>query len=86
MYTASFVPYRTAFIENEDPRMEVISKIDFLIDIMYILDFCINFLIAYEDRDKKIETRLRFIAINYIKTWFFMDLVSCIPVQYLEPE
>ena len=52
---------------------------------MYILDFFINFLIAYEDNDKKIETRIRFIAINYIKTWFFMDLLSCIPVQYLEP-
>jgi hypothetical protein len=51
-----------------------------------MLDFVLNFFMAYEDRDKKVETRLRYIAVNYIKTWFMLDFISCIPFQYLEPE
>jgi hypothetical protein len=46
---------------------------------MYAIDFCFNFLMAFEDKDKKIEIRLRKIATNYIKTWFLIDLLSCIP-------
>jgi len=46
---------------------------------MYILDFFLNFFMAYEDDDKKIETRLKFVAANYIKTWFVLDLLSCMP-------
>jgi len=65
MYTAIFVPYRTAFIEDENPNSFIV-KFEVFIDSMYMFDFCLNFLMAYEDKDKKIEIRLRFIAINYI--------------------
>jgi hypothetical protein len=40
---------------------------------------------AYEDKDKKIEIRLRFIASHYFRTWFFLDLISCINFQWFEP-
>jgi hypothetical protein len=40
---------------------------------------------AYEDRDKKIEVRLRFIAINYLQGWLMIDFLSCIPFQMLTP-
>jgi CRP-like cAMP-binding protein len=78
LYTGIFVPYRTAFVEYDDPE-SFILKFEIFIDSMYILDFCMNFLMAYEDRDKKIECRLRFIAINYIQGWFWLDFISCIP-------
>lgn len=78
LYTATFVPYRTAFIDEDDPDSFIV-QFEIFIDSMYMLDFCLNFLMAYEDRDKKIEKRLRFIAINYIKGWFLLDFVSCVP-------
>lgn len=78
LYTATFVPFRTAFIDEDDPE-SFLYKFEIVIDSMYIFDFCLNFLMAYEDRDKKIEKRIRFIALNYIKGWFLLDFVSCIP-------
>ena len=84
MYTGIFVPYRTAFVESDDPESFIV-KFEIFIDSMYILDFVMNFLMAYEDRDKKIECRLRFIAVNYIKGWFWLDFISCIPFQYFQP-
>lgn len=44
----------------------MLGRIDVMIDCMYVMDFFINFLMAYEDRDKKIEIRLRYIASHYI--------------------
>ena len=52
-------------------------------DSMFITDFFLNFLMAYEDRDKKIEVRLRFIAMNYLQGWLMVDLLSCFPFQML---
>lgn len=40
-----------------------------------------NFIIAYENEDKNVEFRLKMIACNYIKGWFFLDLIACIPIQ-----
>jgi hypothetical protein len=51
---------------------------------MYILDFLLNFVMAYEDTDKKIEVRFRYIIVNYFKNWFLFDFLACIPFQYIQ--
>ena len=84
MYTAIFNPYQTAFIESGGGSF--IDQFEVFIDFMYIMDFFLNFVMAYEDRDHKIECRLKYIAVNYVKTWFLLDLLACIPFQYFEPE
>ena len=55
-----------------------------LVDALYLSDLILNFLMAYEDADKKLEVRLKKIASNYLKSWFWLDLLSCIPFQYLK--
>lgn len=52
LYTASFVPYQTAFIDEDSSTMAVL---DIFFDVMFVIDFILNFLMAYEDKDKKIE-------------------------------
>jgi len=84
LYTACIVPYTTAFYETTSGT--IIEYFEVLTDAMYIMDFLLNFFMAYEDRDKKIEVRLRFITINYIRTWFLLDFLACIPFQYFEPD
>lgn len=76
LYTATFVPYRTAFI---DDAPQALVDFEWFVDALFIFDLIINFISAYEDRDKNIEVRLKYIAINYIKTWFFLDIAACIP-------
>ena len=82
MYTATLVPYMTIFIDN--PGKGFIFYFDIIVDILYIVDLVLNFFMAYEDADKKLETRFRYIAVNYLRSWFFLDFLSCIPFQYIE--
>ena len=76
LYTATFVPYRTAFIDDVS---ESLTDFEWCVDALFIFDLIINFTSAYEDRDKNIEVRLKLIAINYIKSWFLLDVAACIP-------
>lgn len=77
-YTATFVPFRTAFIDDVSKEFEYF---EYVVDFLFLMDLFINFVSAYVDADRKKETRVKIIAINYIKTWFFLDLLACIPFQ-----
>ena len=59
--------------------------VDWIIDIIFIMDLFINFITAYEKRDGLQETRIKKIAINYLRGWFIIDFLACIPVQLIEP-
>lgn len=76
LYTSIFVPFQTAFVDSDN---QFYQDLDVFFDCMFILDFVLNFFMAYEDKDKKVEIRLKFIARNYLYTWLLLDLLSCIP-------
>ena len=46
IYTAIFVPFKTAFIDDTSLNMIIFET---LIDVLFIADLFINFLSAYED-------------------------------------
>lgn len=75
VHTATVQPFELAFYNSDEINfnLEVVIEALFLLDILHI------FMSAYVDRDRKLETRLKVIAINYIKSWFFLDLIACIP-------
>jgi hypothetical protein len=72
LYTAVYVPYRTAFIDDSSEFMTIF---ELTIDILFFLDIIVNFFSAYEE-DEKIEVRLRKITKKYLKTWFFLDFIA----------
>ena len=83
-----FVPYifstnSIIFGDNKIHRLILI-----LIDIIYILDIIINSFRAYQDFDEKLVRKKRFIFLHYLKGWFLLDLIQCIPIftffKYLE--
>lgn len=76
VYTGTYIPYKTAFVE-ESP--DYVNYIELSIDSLFIVDMIVNFISAYEDRDKNIEFRLTKIAQGYLTSWFLFDCVSCIP-------
>ena len=75
-YTATYIPYKTAFI---DSSADYVNNIELSIDCLFILDILFNFLTAYEDNDRTTEFRLGMIACNYLKSWFFLDAFSSVP-------
>ena len=46
LYTATIVPFRTAFIDDVTPSFE---KFEICIDILFLMDLIINFISAYVD-------------------------------------
>jgi hypothetical protein len=76
LYTASFVPFRTSFIDEASLSLTVW---EWIVDALFFIDIFINFISAYENSDKNIEVRLRVIAQNYVSSWFFLDLLAVFP-------
>ena len=81
IYTASYVPYRTAFIDDVSPEFEIF---EYFVDALFICDLFVNFVSAYMDDDKNLETRPNVIAIQYLRSWFVFDAFACIPFQIFE--
>lgn len=73
LQTALFVPYRTAFIDDGDAGL---FYFELTVDMLFIVDVFINFLSAYYDKDSHVETRIGVICKEYMKSWFFIDIVA----------
>lgn len=81
MYTAIVVPYRTAFIDVTTTDW---FYFELFLDMLFIFDLFVNFLSAREINQEEIDVRFKSIAIGYMKGWFFLDVVACIPFQLIE--
>lgn len=84
IYTATFVPYKVAFVEEPSKSDKVI---DYIIDILFTIDIFINFMSGYEDEEEgKVIKNIRLIALSYLKSWFFPDVLACIPFGLIMPD
>jgi Ca2+-binding EF-hand superfamily protein len=84
VYVSVSVPLRACF-EMEVSLGSFEFFIDNIVDMYFIVDVVLNFRTAYrEDANGYLEDRPRNIAKNYLSGWFSVDVVSCIPVQYIE--
>ena len=84
IYIALVTPIRIGFDQEanqiDEPFFYYLEK---AIDVIFILDIAINFCTSYaDDKNKEIVDR-RAIAINYIQTWFFLDFISSIPLDWI---
>lgn len=81
LYTATFLPIRTTFMDTDPPGL---FQLELVIDILFFIDVYVNFVSAYTDRNTGyIEVSLRKIARNYLTSWFLLDLTACIPFQLM---
>ena len=80
---ALYVPVKVAFID-ESTNFSLV--VDFLIDGIFFTDIIFTFFTALEKRGGNLEVRHKYIAKNYLKLWFWIDIVSTLPVQVLELE
>lgn len=78
-YTAIVVPYRTAFVDVSSTFMFIV---DLVVDILFGIDLFVNLFSAVELDEENYETRLYMIFIHYLKGWFLLDFIACIPFQY----
>ncbi|XP_036814769.1 potassium voltage-gated channel subfamily H member 7 isoform X6 [Oncorhynchus mykiss] len=92
IYTAILTPYSAAFLLNdreEQMRRECgyscnpLNVVDFMVDIMFIVDIVINFRTTYVNLNEEVVSQPGKIAIHYFKGWFLIDMVAAIPFDLL---
>jgi potassium voltage-gated channel Eag-related subfamily H protein 2 len=97
MYTAIVTPFVTAFLLNEptfgyqqhyyielftSPQKNILAVLDFIVDIMFIIDIFINFRTTYVDpNNEHIISHPGKIALHYFKGWFFIDALAAVPFE-----
>ena len=78
------MPIRLAFLDQQDLERKKFQVIfDLSADICFIIDILINFIAIEEDVNGEFITSMKEIAFRYMKSWFFVDLISSIPVSWI---
>mmetsp|Transcript_11920 Transcript_11920/g.22855 ORF Transcript_11920/g.22855 Transcript_11920/m.22855 type:complete len:687 (+) Transcript_11920:2060-4120(+) len=80
LYTATVTIFRIAFIDYEDDSWSIS---DTVIDGLFFFDVVVNCFLAYYDSEMNLVTSRVKIFVNYLRTWMILDIVSCLPFQYL---
>jgi hypothetical protein len=81
LFTCFVTPYRIAFINSDNTTWRVIN---ICIDFLFFVDIIIIFNSAYSDEnDFKLVTDRKAIALNYIKSWLFVDILAVVPVEII---
>ena len=76
-YTVTLLPYNICFFPNG--RDEPWHTIERAQDVCWFLDIVFTFFTAPKDKHNRIITSHKTIALMYLKSWFFIDLVATFP-------
>ena len=55
-----------------------------LTSVNFFSDILLNFRTTFVNQRGEVVTNSKDIAINYLKTWFFLDLVAALPFDFLD--
>ncbi|XP_019636298.1 PREDICTED: potassium voltage-gated channel subfamily H member 8-like [Branchiostoma belcheri] len=87
-YVAVVVPYNVAFAlpceKGRGPNFTKPSFVsDVIVEMLFIVDIILNFRTTYVTSSGQVVYDARSIALNYAKTWFFVDLMAAVPFDLL---
>ncbi|CAH8561264.1 unnamed protein product [Heterobilharzia americana] len=80
-YIAIMVPYNAAFSQGGDEKDLIIC--DIIVELLFIVDIILNFWTTYVSKSGQVVYHLKAIAINYLRGWFFLDLLAAIPFDVI---
>eukprot|EP00794_Sanderia_malayensis_P003810 gene3810-4338_t len=99
MYTAILTPYMAAFELTSKSKSYIkdgsksyttemiyddpLVIVDYIVDVMFIIDIFINFRTTFVDRNDEVVSDPCRIALYYVKGWFVIDLLAAIPFELL---
>jgi len=82
IFTAVTTPFRIAFTETDDLGWTVVN---YMVDSFFFIDIIFCFFSAYEDENEELVYDRWLIAKGYMKSWFFIDVMSIVPLsEFLE--
>jgi len=78
IFTALVSPYRIAFVDVDTLEWTVIET---MIDCIFGIDLALNFFFAYYDQEDNVVDKRKKIAMDYFYGWFFIDLLTVLPIS-----
>lgn len=81
-YVAIAVPYRVGFLIDV-PFNDFWFWFEVFVDMYFYFDIVINFRTSYKTPEGELIIDPKMIRDNYIRSWFFIDIVACLPVTYI---
>ncbi|VDO20883.1 unnamed protein product [Brugia timori] len=87
-YTAFIVPYNIAFkaevclqTREHPPRgnIDMVALMDSIVDVIFFADILLNFHTTFVGPGGEVVIDPNVIRYNYFKSWFLIDLLSCLP-------
>ena len=82
LVSAVATPYQIAFMDEDSTSL---VGINYFVDIIFTIDVCLNFYIAYYDETHELITERKKITTNYLKSWFIYDILSILPLLRMFP-
>ena len=82
IYLALLVPFRIGFDQDTNP-WEFFFILDMFVDVYFIVDIYLSFKTAYVTDDGDLQYSPGMIAKHYVHTWFIIDVLGCLPVNYI---
>ena len=80
IFTSISTPYRIAYYDVDELSWVII---DSLVDFSFAIDIVLNFFMAFYDSSDDIVDKRSTIACNYLRFWFYIDVVSIIPFNQI---
>ncbi|XP_050672374.1 potassium voltage-gated channel subfamily H member 8 [Leptidea sinapis] len=80
-YVAVVVPYNASFVDEGHPRISVTS--DVIVEALFIIDIVLNFRTTFVSKKGEVVSDSKPIALNYIRSWFVVDLLAALPFDLL---
>ena len=81
LYVGAFVPFRVSLLEDLSDSM---SNFEIFVDISFGADIILSFFTAYEWSDGQTEMRHKYIAKDYLKACFFLDIIATVPFDRIQ--
>uniref|UniRef100_A0A674MHF3 Potassium voltage-gated channel subfamily H member 5-like n=1 Tax=Takifugu rubripes TaxID=31033 RepID=A0A674MHF3_TAKRU len=80
-YTAIMVPYNVSFKTKQNNLAWLV--VDSVVDVIFLVDIVLNFHTTFVGPAGEVISDARLIRMNYLKTWFVIDLLSCLPYDVI---
>uniref|UniRef100_A0A3Q1HZ23 Cyclic nucleotide-binding domain-containing protein n=1 Tax=Anabas testudineus TaxID=64144 RepID=A0A3Q1HZ23_ANATE len=80
-YTAIMVPYNVSFRAKQNNLAWLV--LDSVVDVIFLIDIVLNFHTTFVGPAGEVISDAKLIRMNYLKTWFVIDLLSCLPYDII---
>ncbi|GAA53184.1 Potassium voltage-gated channel protein eag [Clonorchis sinensis] len=82
-YTSVVVPYSVAFGQGNTYGGTLLTAFDRIVDIIFCIDIVLNFHTTFVGPTGAVISDPTLIRLNYLKGWFMVDLIACLPYGLL---